>query len=295
MHRALLIIGLVAALILIVGLETCFLFPPNEIGRYQGSENSEIQQYSPSPIAFLWAVGRAGRRLAGFMERHNGAVTAVATIVIATFTVVLAIVTRRAARLTRIAANAARDSADALPALERAYVFIEIEQNFIEAMRTIIQQSQDNREAAKAGNSVIVHTMPRVNHQFVNHGKTPAIVKAISAELIHQAAMPEARYVGEPITGEIVIPAGQIYPAPAEIKGPPALNQYFKKTTNLASRIIDADSADDLRAGRSFLWFYGHVVYDDVFGKEHETRFCWCYDWLASTFQQYGKEKNRRT
>jgi hypothetical protein len=51
-----------------------------------------------------------------------------------------------------------------------------------------------------------------------------------------------------------------------------------------------------LSNGESFLWFYGHIVYDDIFGKGHETAFCWYYDGLAKSFYQYGGRRyNYRT
>jgi hypothetical protein len=67
-----------------------------------------------------------------FLEDHNGAVTATATVVIAIFTIVLALVTRRQANLTRIAADAAKRSAlvaeRALTELERPFVYAEVTQ-----------------------------------------------------------------------------------------------------------------------------------------------------------------------
>jgi hypothetical protein len=30
-----------------------------------------------------------------------------------------------------------------------------------------------------------------------------------------------------------------------------------------------------LMRAESSIWFYGRVVYDDIFGEAHERRFCW--------------------
>jgi hypothetical protein len=63
-------------------------------------------------MSFLSAILTALTAVGDFLETHNGAVTAVATIFIAIFTVVLAVVTNRQARLTRIAAVAAEKAAE---------------------------------------------------------------------------------------------------------------------------------------------------------------------------------------
>ena len=106
----------------------------------------------------------------------NGALTALATIVVAIFTVVLALVTRRQARLTKtlaasteVAAKAAEDSASALPRLERAYLFVQTDPDSLGNLRHAIQQAK-------------VHTFEtirvNVSYELVNHGKTPALLKA---------------------------------------------------------------------------------------------------------------------
>src|SRR5213082_2758016 len=114
--------------------------------------------------------------LLDFIEAHNGALTALATIVVAIFTVVLALVTRRQARLTKtlaasteVAAKAAEDSASALPRLERAYLFVQTDPDSLGNLRHAIQQAK-------------VHTFEtirvNVSYELVNHGKTPALLKA---------------------------------------------------------------------------------------------------------------------
>jgi hypothetical protein len=80
----------------------------------------------------MTAFERLGHILADaghFLDDHNGAVTAAATVFIAVFTIVLALVTRRQARLTRTAAEAAQRSAAiaerALVEVERPWLFLE--------------------------------------------------------------------------------------------------------------------------------------------------------------------------
>jgi hypothetical protein len=254
------------------------------------------------------AVNGIGLRvvdLGDLVHRRRDDLTAISTTLIAIFTIVLALVTGRQARLTKLvadagkeAADAAKLSADALPTLERAYVFIEIVP-LSSGMQHTIQHFRDHDQITEP-------FRPEIQCQFINHGKTPAIVKRISAFFAHYSDLPrEVRYIDEPISGEIVIQAGSVHPAPYQtpgifrdrIGGMPEFS-FFQKRVPLSTGPIDREAAQSLGEGKSFLWFYGHIVYNDIFGREHETRFCWWYNGFAHTFQQYdrGDERlNRRS
>jgi hypothetical protein len=111
------------------------------------------------------------------------------------------------------AANAAKASADALPTLERAYVFIEIDPDFSRSIKSILDDHELKDEGLKDG----VYTGATIKYQFVNHGKTPAIVKAMSAEFHHWTELPEEiRYINDSMIGEIVIRSGDIWPPAKE-------------------------------------------------------------------------------
>jgi hypothetical protein len=58
---------------------------------------------------------------------------------------------------------------------------------------------------------------------------------------------------------------------------------------------LNAGQAADIAEGRSFLWFIGEIDYLDVFGAKHKTGFCWRYDGAQKSFEQYGKDANKRT
>jgi Cu2+-containing amine oxidase len=58
--------------------------------------------------------------------------------------------------------------------------------------------------------------------------------------------------------------------------------------------ITDEESIE-LQCGNAFLWFYGHLVYEDIFGHAHETRFCWRYNAGYDRYDQDGADENRRT
>jgi hypothetical protein len=173
----------------------------------------------------------------------NGVLAAWATVAVTIGLLVVAVVQagiyRRQARIMRsqlsvaaLAARASRRSADALPTLERAYVFIEINPNFVSQMQSRLQQQQSRRIAdemfAELGGrpepQQTINAAPTlIEYQFVNHGKTPAIVKAMSAEFqLLTTLPPELKYIDEPIGGEIVIRAGDIHP-PA-LRTPPRMS-----------------------------------------------------------------------
>jgi hypothetical protein len=49
---------------------------------------------------------------------------------------------------------------------------------------------------------------------------------------------------------------------------------------------LTVEAAASIRTGDSFLWLYGHVVYDDAFGREREHRFLYRYR-IGPGFQPY--------
>lgn len=105
----------------------------------------------------IWAFTVCAAAIVGkFLDDHNGAVTAVATIVIATFTVVLAFVTRRQARLTRESIDLAREE-------------------FVSTHRPRIIV----RNLSTFG--VVVGSPITINFMIINIGDSPAIITSIEA------------------------------------------------------------------------------------------------------------------
>jgi hypothetical protein len=230
---------------------------------------------------------------AGIDQSHD-TINAISAAAVAVFTVVLVFVTGRQARLTKISADAAlisakaaRDSADALPKLERAYIFIDIDPRFAQGIEATIPSATT--------------TSPTIKFQRINHGKTPAVIKAISVEFCHLTELPEEiTYIPESVTHEIVVASGQIYPRPLDLEDHGKMGQlyygvgsprftYFREHVTIRSPITFED-ARNIKAGQRFLWFYGRVLYEDVFTEAHETRFCWRYDGRTNTFEPYNRE-----
>jgi hypothetical protein len=106
-----------------------------------------------------------------FVEKKQGLISVVSTIVIAIFTAILGTFTVRLARSTRLAAEAARDSASVIPNTERAFVYVDaITRN----VNTPMMQAAD-----KLSPTVPYIRPSFVIVSFVNHGRTPANVSSL--------------------------------------------------------------------------------------------------------------------
>src|SRR5229473_8116201 len=268
MRRVRLLAWIVLGLLLIVGVEVTVLFPPDEVCRDQGGEGAEKQQCGPAIISSLFfGEVHAGRRLAGFTERHNGAVSAVSTIFIAIFTVVLAVVTRRQAILTGIVASAARDSANFLAQTERAVVFDMYIDDSVRSeedrFRSAVQPTAHGVTPAPFGSLRL-----RATYRLKNYGKMPAFLGDIEDNIIIAAELPE-----EP--------------------------DYRPKMHVLQERVLSADGegiTQDLTCQRTFeralggvahdvfairtqeIWFFARVRYRDISAGGREHAFVYCYD-----------------
>jgi hypothetical protein len=187
-----------------------------------------------------------------------------------------------AAEATVIAANAARDSADALPALERAYVFVELSPDASVNIMSAIHRLQRRRDLRPDDDTIVQVT---VMYRIKNYGKTPAIVKSEAGEIHRLIELPDQVRYYDNVMADIVVCSSEVYP--------PREDGWFILNQNIC-----AETGASIERGDSFLWVYGHILYQDVFGSEHETRFCWRYNGSAQAFEQYDRGKdslNRRT
>jgi hypothetical protein len=105
-----------------------------------------------------------------------------------------------------------------------------------------------------------------IDYQLINHGKTPAIITAMSADFHHWTELPsEILYLGGPLSGEIVVRTGEIYPPPveraatgfeariAERTGIAPPTHIFYQNRRLLSEPLDAESVHSIQDGGSFL------------------------------------------
>src|SRR5712692_10433664 len=204
---------------------------------------------------------------AHFLEAHNGAVTAIATVVIAAFTIILAVVTKRQAEMTKSSADAAQASADvakrALTDLERPYIYI---------MCTGFLRYDWGSGHAYTEYSVI------------NHGKSAAIVETVIVSFApsHTGAPEDGlheEFMHPLLMNRVIGPGlGQTY-----IRAEPPGNRGFDMTKE-GVPVPRLESNEEM-----FL----HVIvkYRGPFTRGHETSACWRLDTsITNRFFEYGYE-----
>lgn len=197
------------------------------------------------------------------------------TEVLAYFTALLAIVSLfqgvmlyRSNNTATVSADAAKDaakaaqlSADALTAIERAYVFLGKE------ITCQIDWPTTTGEERKS----------KIAIRFKNLGKTPAILKEIHWGVIRMAGAPNgvdaAKLPGGPLPVSIILSSGDA----------------SRQLTHEFS--IQGKDVDSINLGREQLYLTGRVIYDDVFGKSHETGFCRMWRRKSENFDAGVSEK----
>jgi hypothetical protein len=212
--------------------------------------------------AFVRAIPTHRHCIGAYVTNKNPVITALGTLVIAIFTTVLGIFTVSLSG-SRIAAQAAKESADALAQSERAQFFVIVRNEKIEALVRPIRLSIQANE--KVANDEIVGREQTTTVQcvFKNYGKTPAIVKEINLRLAYFENLPaEPVYIArDTVLSEFMVASG---------------NETDPQNCELERRLTREQTNRVVRA-QSYIWFYGRVVYDDVFGRKHQHRFLWRY------------------
>jgi hypothetical protein len=203
------------------------------------------------------------------------------TFILGIFTALLAIVSAtqivflvRTDKITRVSARAAQQSADALPAIERAYVFLHVN-----SARHRLKPIETMGPAPR----ILPVESLNIHFHFINHGKTPAVLTELRAGVKRQAddLPPDAwTQLSTANLSMNVVAGGDTFP---------------KDGYRVADRepITDTDG-DAILEGKLFAYFFGRVAYQDVFGTDHVTQFCWRLD--RGFFREWGgKQHNYRT
>lgn len=217
---------------------------------------AEAERFATTVIVGLHDFG-------DFIHIFHDEILAMAAVVIAIFSIIMGIFTISLSRSTRIAANVAKQSAEALSQSERAHIFAKVlEWSDISEATTVGNEEGLQRDGP-------IPASIKVEFCFENHGKTPAVLKMISRDIVYWASPPKWHIaltgnipvVGLPREGDEIVDSGR------ETKG------MNCEATNLVVR-----QAQSVIRGRLYVWFYGRVIYDDVFGATHEHRFIYRRD-----------------
>lgn len=167
----------------------------------------------------------------------------------------------RAAEAAETAAKAAKDSADALPAMERAYIFVNV------------RRKEEQKEFVVGKNFCAIVVL--------NEGKTPAILKRVNKlakVFVYPYTIPEypcVPYPKMPVVEDII--------ARRDLRW---IDVDF---------ILTQEELNHINSGSGVLICLGCIQYEDVLGKLHETGFCWWYELTTNEFYFLDDPNNYRT
>jgi hypothetical protein len=212
-----------------------------------------------SALALIWQ----------FLDDHDGAVTAVATAVIAAYTVVLSVSTKRlwrqaktASEIAKAAADQAKRSVDlaeaSLVAGERAFIFAV-------GIAPLWEKSPDGK----------VYCW-RFRPSWNNSGDTPTRELSFNTEcvLLDKTDLPKDFNFDQ----DTQPPGKGLIPPKSTLSGSQAPKVPL-------SAITPQDLAD-MQGGRKHLFFWGWARYRDIFPNtpQHITRFCWMITVVGDPF-----------
>ena len=197
----------------------------------------------------------------------------------------------RSVKIAEKAAAAARDSADALPILERAFVFIytEFQQSYLDSTKTIADAVERHRTIFDITTAF----------EFVNHGKTPAIIKEISfGSFVVEGKTEFPQYPASILDSVVVVPSSGVWPERMAKRSIIPLPDEYKNVhefrPNIVINNVTEAQGEAILNGKAFVVALAKVSYLDIFDRQHETAICRIYD--GHTFAEHGGEKyNYRT
>jgi hypothetical protein len=177
---------------------------------------------------------------------------------------------RKSLRPAEQAAKAAQAAAEHIPRVERAYLFVTVKKENFGVILTEYTKITDDNLKERIGSSLVV------DFSIENQGKTPAIIKTVSAQIFHYKVLPDEPGYGAPLE----LPKNRYLGAGKEVD-PPIMVPMLAPTYGVVGGLMRAESG---------VWFYGRVTYDDIFGDGHEHCFCWRYS--SGYFLPYYRNEN---
>jgi predicted nucleotide-binding protein len=152
-----------------------------------------------------------------------------------------------------------RPNPDAFVTAERAQLFTVIDStNYWDAAGKFASMWPNSPNMGSLSTPIVVE------YVIKNHGRTPGTLKEISHRLERFDKKPSALdyFPLTEIPSDNIVPAG---------------GQTDKFVCRL-DFLLTMKEAIQIAKGESQFWFYGHVIYEDVFGGEHEHRFLFWWD-----------------
>jgi hypothetical protein len=163
--------------------------------------------------------------------------------------------------IAKQAASAAKLNAEAVIDAERARIFVHIERDTSDSIRRAAQAID-----VPGMNTATLTTNVGLFYRFKNYGKTPAIIKEISHQVVYETELAKLReYV-------------PVIPLPIDhILGAGATTPESTLACSLGRQInvVEAAAIQNLETS---VWFYGYISYDDTFGWARELRYVFFYN-----------------
>jgi hypothetical protein len=212
----------------------------------------------------LWRASKQQMRLMERIDRRQSGQT-IASLAIAA----------RNATAAQNAATAAKASADAFMTAEKAHLITEIKAS------TVAKILEDNivyvGSPDKFENEV---DSPSLGYHFINIGRTPAIIKELSNHLVFKPFSPDPDLTWYSIREQGI-------ERPVVLPG--------KESSIFACLMLDTMTLGkcvEFQKRKAGFWFYGYVIFDDVFGREHQWRWRFAYrrgydDWRLEYFREF--------
>lgn len=226
---------------------------------------------------FVWCMNAVG----DWLESHNGALIAIATIFLAVFTWRLWVSTNR---LWKSGEKALRQT-------ERAFVYID---GFKVELSLLADCADISAEVLKiTGNPELYVTGFRIQPRWRNGGNTPTGNMSID---VNWRPPGDSLPIDFPyeyaygVVGELGNIGNPLFIAPKAIEG----SEFIEIPSRFSNEIINGGTPHIGYAPVMFIW--GRAEYDDIFGQPHFTE--WCYqirfarrhgERLRADFTQWGK------
>jgi hypothetical protein len=235
--------------------------------------NQNYQASNASPEKYVRFIIQVFVRCSGaFLERHNGAITAVASLLIAAFTATLWHATRGMLTASAAQSVAMKQSID--QSARAATAMEDVARHFADNVATVKDRSAKQMRAYL---SVLVHAgvYQERDKGFYFEGK-PAMLNTG-----HTPAH-KVRYQAGANILSVPIPSDFAFPLPEAPGGTASLGpqQNFIMSARVKTFCDDAEVFDIKRGVGKALYVWGIITYEDVFGDAHYTKFCQIITWL---------------
>ena len=190
---------------------------------------------------------------------------------------------RASFRDAKKAAEAAKLNADAVIHSERARIFVNIEQDTADAIRSAAKHANSPEK-----DSTTLESSVGLFYGLKNYGKTPAIIRELGQQLVLAPEIAKEREHNpkNPLPIEQILGPGEQTP-----RGTLVCSLDRKITVGEAKEILGL---------KNTLWFYGYIAYEDTFGFGRELRYIFHYDggtggrFRLHSFQEFQTQKSNQ-